>query len=126
MIIEKKKYQGYLWYSNEQKPQIIVGQSEWGIQIDESTNPFIIEGQLWDEESRTSVSIKYIDGQYYKKEIVLDGEYDLVEYIPRKMPQVSKLLFARCWKNMKDELCEGFNAKKLDCVLFKGLKMKEE
>ncbi len=126
MIIEKKKYQGYLWYSNAQCPEIHDGQSEWGIEIDEAMNPFIIEGLLWDEDSRTSVSIKYIDGRYYKKETVLGGEYDLVEYIPRRMPKVSKLLFARCWKTVNDELCEGFNTKKLDCVIFKGLKMKEE
>lgn len=126
MIIEKKKYQGYLWYSNEQKPQIIDGQSVWGIQIDEATNPFIIEGLLWDEESQTSVSIKFIDGHYYKKETVLGGEYDLIGFIPRRMSKVEKLLFARCWKTIKDELCEGFKTKKLDSVIFKGFKMKEE
>ena len=126
MKIEKKSYQGYLWYSNEQRPIILDGQSEWGVEKDETANPFIIEGQLWDDESRTSISIKYVDGHYFKKEIVLSGEYDLVEYIPRRMPKVEKLLFARCWKTVNDELCEGFNAPKLDCVIFKGLKMKEE
>ena len=126
MIIEKKKYQGYLWYSNEQRPIILDGQSEWGVEIDEIANPFIIEGQLWDEESQASVSIKYIDGHYYKKETVLGEGYDLVEFIPRRMPIVEKLLFARCWKTVKDELCEGFYVKKLDGVIFKGLKMKEE
>ncbi len=126
MIIEKKKYQGYLWYSDQQRPIIHDGQSEWGVEIDEATNPFIIEGQLWDEKSQTSVSIKYIDGHYYKKETVLEGEYDLAEFIPRRMPKVEKLLFARCWRTVKDELCEGFNTKKLNCVIFKGLKMKEE
>jgi len=126
MIIEKRKYEGYLWYSNEQQPQVLYGQSEWGIDINNATNPFIIEGQLWDEESRTSVSIKYIDGNYYKSETVLQGDYDLVEYIPRRMPKVEKLLFARCWKTVDDELCEGFNTTKLENVLFIGLKMKEE
>lgn len=126
MIIERKNYQGYLWYSNEQGPIILDGRSEWGVEIDETANPFIIEGQLWDEESRTSVSIKYIDGKYFKKETVLGGEYDLVEFIPRRMSNVEKLLFARCWKTVKDELCEGFYAKKLDSVIFKGLKMKED
>lgn len=126
MIIEKKYYQGYLWYSDKQCPLVLDGQSEWGIEIGEATNPFIIEGQLWDEESRTSISIKYIDGHYLKNEIVLNGEYDFVEYIPRRMSNVKKLLFARSWKTVEDELCEGFNTKKLENVVFKGLKMKEE
>lgn len=126
MKIEKKFYQGYLWYSDKQCPQVLDGQSEWGIEIGETTNPFIIEGQLWDEESRTSVSIKYIDGHFLKNETILNGEYDLVEYIPRSMPKVNKLLFARCWKTVDDDLCEGFDTKKLESVLFKGLKMKEE
>lgn len=124
MTIEKKYYQGYLWYSNAQMPEILNGQSAWGIEISETKNPFIVEGQLWDEKTCTSISIKYIDGQYLKKEVILQGEFDCVEYIPRKMPSVNKLLFARCWRNVKDELCEDFNVKKLDCVVFKGLIMK--
>ena len=124
MIIEKKNYQGYLWYSDEKCPQVLDGKSGWGIEIDETTNPFIVEGQLWDEQSQTSVSIKYVDGQYMKKETTLPGDYDLVEYVPRRMPAVAKLVFARCWRKTKDELCENFEAKKLDNVVFKGLKMK--
>ena len=124
MIIEKKNYQGYLWYSDEKCPQVLDGKSEWGIEISETTNPFIVEGQLWDEHSQTSVNIKYVDGQYMKKETVLRGEYDIVEFVPRRMSTVAKLVFARCWEKTKDELCEGFETRKLDCILFKGLKMK--
>lgn len=126
MKIEKRKYQGYIWYSNANKPELLLGNEEWERELDELANPFIIEGQLWDDASRTSISIKYVDGQYIVKSYQLEEAYDLVEFIPHKMPSVSRLLFARCWKPIIDKNCSNFETLVLDRIIFKGFKMKED
>lgn len=69
---------GYLWWSNQESPEFFEGEDKT-ITLDEKSNPFIIEGQLFgtivneQEGSRRNVScsIKYVDGKYlvYKNDI---------------------------------------------------------
>ncbi len=126
MKIEKRKYQGYIWYSNANEPELLLGNEEWECELDEQANPFIVEGQLWDEDSRTSKSIKYVDDQYIVKSYQLENAYDLVEFMPHKMPGVSRLLFARCWKPTIDKNCCDLETQVLDRIIFKGFKMQED
>ena len=61
--IKINKCEGYLWWSDQQKPKVY--QDELiDICLDEAKNPFVVEGQLYDEENKESYSIKYVDGQY--------------------------------------------------------------
>ena len=69
---------GYLWWSNQESPEIFEGEDK-AITLDEKSNPFIIEGQLFgtivnEQEGprrNVSCSIKYVDGKYlvYKNDI---------------------------------------------------------
>lgn len=63
MKIEKSKYQGYLWYSDQKEPKVFNNEL-FELEIADNENPFIVEGQLYDEENRASISIKYVDGNY--------------------------------------------------------------
>lgn len=65
MKIENSIYTGYLWYSNDTKPQIFINEPYPGGDIPEDGNPFIVEGFLFDGQK--SMSIKYADGKYHYK-----------------------------------------------------------
>ena len=66
--IEKSTYQGYLWYSDKDQPKVL-NNVDSEITLDETKNPFVIEGQLFD--GKRSISIKYVDGKYIVKKYVL-------------------------------------------------------
>lgn len=106
MKIEKSKYQGYLWYSNEKEPKVLTDEV-FELEIPESTNPFIIEGQLYD--GKKSISIKYVDGKYIVNTYELDKLdrviQDQVFYSHRMGGK--QLKFKQIWKEQPDELCEG-------------------
>lgn len=51
MKIEKSKYQGYLWYSDQKEPKVFNNEL-FELEIADNENPFIVEGQLYDEENR--------------------------------------------------------------------------
>ncbi len=63
--IESAKYQGYLWYSDQRQPEVYLGNASVAEStLDESKNPFIVEGNLYDAERQLSISIKFADGKY--------------------------------------------------------------
>lgn len=125
MKIEKSKYTGYLWYSNKTKPQVL-NNEEFELEIANSENPFIIEGQLCDEKK--SISIKYVDGEYIVKTYTLSDYTDteLDAYVPNRMDGVEKLLFKRAWKAESDDLCCGMDVLQPKELVFVGFKMKED
>lgn len=128
MKIEKSKYQGYLWYSNDKKPHII-NNEEFEIEKSETENPFIIEGQLYDKAKRVSYSIKFVDGEYIIKEYRLDDlkDADYTEqtfYANRRDDK--RLLFYQYWKEEPDGLCEGMKVLQPAELVFVGFKNKEE
>ena len=124
MKIDKSKYTGYLWYSNETIPQV-KNDEDFELEINDSENPFIIEGQLCDDKK--SISIKFVDGKYIVKTSTL-SDYegaDIEEYVPNRMDNVEKLLFKRAWKEEKDDLCCGMEVLQPAELVFVGLKIKE-
>ena len=54
-------YEGYLWYSDNKSPLIINGDFKSNLL---SELPFVIEGNLWAEKEKLSISIKHINGAY--------------------------------------------------------------
>ena len=58
-------YEGYLWLSNENKPKLSYPAAKIDAQLFKNLNPFVAEGYLYNKETRKSISIKYIDGQYH-------------------------------------------------------------
>ena len=110
MKIEKSKYQGYLWYSDQKEPKVINNQ-EFELEIVDNTNPFIVEGLLYDGEN--SISIKYVDGEYkvkiynVKKLNSENSHKKEKEFLPNRMKDVEKLRFLEYWKPQEDSLCEN-------------------
>lgn len=128
MKIDKAKYQGYLWYSDKTSPTIIDGDFE--LEIDDPANPFIVEGQLWDEKGQTSISIKYVDGSYICRKYDLNSadsrekpgsvEWTEVTYLPNRMSGVNLLKFRQYWRAEEDPLCCGMPVLKPAELVFTG------
>jgi len=123
--IKKAKYQGWLWYSDQPKPEVI--DDEFELTLDETKNPFIIEGQLWD--GSRSVSIRFVDGKYLFNEFTVEGNdngnerYDAaMEYIPHCLDGVNAVFMRQRWVKEKDELCEGMDVWKPAGNIFVGFK----
>ena len=98
-----KDFQGYIWMSDQPKPQIFDKDSVQELVLDGTKNPFVMEGQLCD--GKKSYSIKYVDGEY--KVVLFDVTDDDKEnaklYYPNRMKK--KLLFHQRWVEKRDEFC---------------------
>lgn len=69
----KGNFEGYLWKSDKQVPDVYNGKNLLPVYtFDDNTNPFIIEGQLYDSKTGLSVSIKYVDGEYIIKKYYIE------------------------------------------------------
>jgi len=106
--IKKAKYQGWLWHSDRTKPEVIDHVME-ELSLDPNANPYIIEGQLWDEDEHRSVSVKFVDGEYLLNEfIVNDEECDQAqEFVPHRLPGVASVLMRQRWVQENDPNCCG-------------------
>ena len=121
-IPKDKKYVGYLWMSDCKYPLEFRDPTDLRdkLSINETCNPFIIEGQLYCKEAdgyEKSYSIKYVDGRYLvveydlneiRKNFVLNDMKHIETFIPNRI-KASKLKFAQYWKAVTDELCEGMD-----------------
>ena len=109
MIIDKDKYQGYIWKSDEQSPTVYDGSRNIEkMEINDDANPFIIEGLLFSEKSRKSISIKYVDGKHIVdiRENIHHSADDIL-YIPNsrlKLEEGKMLAFKREWTEITDDL----------------------
>lgn len=121
MEIKKSKYEGYIWYSDKQSPELISKEEDFELQIDNNKNPFIVEGYLVDDER--SISIKYVDGEYHVNETSLDkiDKSDERVYIGNKMDG-RRLRFAQQWDETNDPLCEGLKIQTPGQLIFLGFK----
>jgi len=96
-IDPEQKYEGYLWWSNATRPEVYQNQqlSEWP---EEKSNPFIIDGQLYDKSNNKSYSIRFVDGNYLIQCFDLNKLKELEcinkEYLPPRVPEdITKLCF---------------------------------
>ena len=109
-------FEGYLWYSNMNTPEIFYDKLITDLPTD-SSNPFIIEGNLWNSKNKISYLIKYIDGQHHVYEYKFNSHDDIgncksvqKKYLPNRFePRVKKLKFLEFWRPVKDEFCNGFD-----------------
>lgn len=122
--IKQGTYEGYLWYSDQKAPEVYDSQNPLKeLQLDDISNPFVVEGQLFDADSKTSYSIKYVDGRY------LIGKYDTADsvvcktecYLGKRMGG-KVLQFREYWEEVPDDCCCGMGVLKLDKVVFVGFK----
>ena len=128
-IDRNANYEGYLWWSDQQKAEVFLGEKPIELPK-ELTNPFIIEGNLWDRANETSYLIRFIDGQYlvYKFELngIPDERITPHEYLPNRMPGIDKLIFKEVWEEKPDELCNNFEVLKPAFIAFIGFEKRRK
>lgn len=134
MKIEKRKYSGYVWMSDSNKP-IVLHNEEYSLEIADDANPFVIEAQLYSSKDNVSVSVKYVDGKYIVKEyenVSPESKSDTItfkEYVANPRIGNDALLFLQYWEEKEDD-----NVNPLRCdmkelrpgkLVFVGFKKKE-
>ena len=140
-IPKDKAYTGYLWMSDSDKPSVlndskleslILNSSTYETitynEINDSSNPFIIEGQLFCEKEKQSYSIKYVDGKHivvvYDLNHIPDNwakfeDQDIKKFIPNRMT-ASKMVFHQYWEPKKDEFCQDMEVLQPAAFVFVG------
>lgn len=127
--IPEAKYQGYIWYSDSDRPKVLTGDEEYGGMLDPKDNPFIIEGNLWDEANSTSISIRYVDGRYYIHRTTLTGETDhstIKKYVAHRIDEYKYLRFVQLWEPRPDPMCEGMEVLEPSKLVFIGFTNSEK
>lgn len=128
--IKINKCEGYLWWSDQQEPKTYQDESV-DICLDETQNPFVVEGQLYDKEEKVSYSIKYVDGLYlinkYKLEDsdFVNPDNETKSYFSNRMGG-RRLKFLRYWEEKEDENCMDMAVLTFTKNVFIGFKEKEE
>jgi CRISPR type III-associated protein (TIGR04423 family) len=127
--IKKAKYLGYVWYSDANEPVVILNE-EYENDLDENKNPFIIEGFLVNEADHTSISIKYVDGQYIARATDLEGIVNATdkEYIASSRFdkwKIKALTFKQCWSEVKESGCLDMPVLEPTNLVFTGFKMED-
>lgn len=131
MRIEKARYEGYLWYSDSQQPTVLTGDRDFELEMEDTGNPFIVEGQLYSAETSVSLSIRYIDGAYHVARFEVNEQElqqhtdDLVEYRSQRM-QGRTLRFWQTWKREKDPVCLGMETQIPSALVFIGFANSEK
>lgn len=124
--IKINKCQGYLWWSDQQNPKVYQNE-EIDIYFDESKNPFVVEGQLFDTVAMKSYSIKYVDGKYHILSFdVSDNDFinpdnEIKEFLSNRMGD-RLLKFLRYWEPKEDNNCLGMPVLTLTKNVFVGFK----
>lgn len=126
-INKQAKYEGYIWQSDQTHPQVLRGKEFDLNQLMDGTNPFVIEGQLWDAENGISISIRNVDGKHIvncyqvaPRDLLGTSTVNVEQYIPHRMEGVGRLRFLRYWKAEKDEMCEDFETLRPEKLVFVG------
>lgn len=139
--IPSLKYDGYLWYSDEDRPRIIEEgkyiereskalETFWGATFcnsDLDEHPFVVEGALYSKEKNISITIRNIDGEYLAHQFDLK-ELDTEHYRNIEhswflaKDQVRKANMLEVWELAKDEhkLCAGIPSYRPVFWVFKG------
>lgn len=121
MKIDRSTYDGYIWYSDSAKPEVMENRG-FELEIDDCANPFVVEGQLFDRSRNLSYSIRYVDGRHIciKYDLnTLEGENTVDVFCSNKMDD-RKLRFVTYWKAESDPLCEGMEVLQPNEVVFVG------
>lgn len=137
--IKHGTYQGYLWMSDSDKPVVYSGGNllkSDGLELIDDKNPFVIEGQLYDADTKISVSIKYVDGHYIVKDYSVADDNrqtqpDEKKTVKHKYFQGNKmdgqtLHFHEVWRPEADILCEGMHVLRPAELIFVGFENRKE
>ena len=121
--VQKKKYQGYVWYSDQKEPKTLTGTSDFEFTVHEPF-PFVVEALLFCNEDNTSVMVRH-SGKYYITEYEFSNLPDgaiLVpkSYLPHGLESKTKVCFQQLWLPEIDLNCENMEVLILKAVIFSG------
>ena len=101
------RYEGYLWYSDNKSPLVIKGDFKSNLL---SELPFVVEGNLWAEKEKLSISIKHINGAYLISSFSLNN-IDNLESKSKKflssIPDFTQYKIYQHWESVENENCEN-------------------
>lgn len=109
MEIPDYEFEGYYWYSDQQKPEIVTASK-----IDKSKftlMPFVIEANFYARKEKVSIQIKNIDGAYQIGRIELDQD-DIdksIRYIGHDLDG-RNFKMVEAWEAIEDGLLEGIKS----------------
>jgi len=127
--IKSRKYEGYVWLSNADKP-IVLPKEEFDFStIKENDNPFIVEALLYCKEENVSVTIRHT-GKYHINEFDLNNlqegaVLEKVQYLPHRLDNIEKVNFKQLWLPEKDENCLNMEVLKMKALIFTGFELKK-
>jgi CRISPR type III-associated protein (TIGR04423 family) len=127
--IPKRKYDGYVWLSNEKSPTVLNRQEYDFTQVKE--NPFVIEALLWSTEEKVSIMVRHT-GNYHIQEFRLKElpiEYELVDkvYLPHRLgDKVKHVCFKQLWIPEEDPFCAGMEVMTMKALIFTGFNCSTE
>lgn len=104
--IKALNYEGYIWMSDKDEPTVY-NNAPVELPLNYS-NPFVVEGQLYNRTQGISYSIKFVDGQYIVQEYYVtesdreNPDNQIKTYISNRMGD-KKLQFLRYWEDVCDE-----------------------
>ncbi len=133
--IETRKYEGYIWLSDQEHPRVYhneeidfskpieIFNTKYDFSI-ENQNPFIVEALLYAKDEQISVSVKHT-GKYHVNEIDLknlpeSSILDDIQYLPHRLVGVSKVNFKQLWIPEPYENCKGFDVLKMKALIYTG------
>lgn len=122
--IPERKYQGYIWCSGKDKPEVLEEYKSFKFP-EIQTNPFIVEALLYCKEKNVSVMVRHT-GNYQIREYDLNSlpeGYELEEkkYIPHRLDSGGKkVCLKQLWLPEKDPNCEGMEVLTLKAHIFTG------
>lgn len=104
--IRSLAYEGYLWMSDQENPTVYENDSV--TLPEDGANPFVVEGQLFNEKEGLSYSIKFVDGHYIvlehkvTEEDMKNPDNQVKIYLSNRMGD-KRLQFLRFWEEIPDE-----------------------
>jgi len=125
--IPSRNYEGYLWYSDEERPMYIGEKDKIFDKEYLTTYPFVVEGALYSIEENKSLTIRCLEGKYYIHEIdfnILEQNKKSYRKIPHEWLVAKdvnrKVLMWEVWTLDKDPLCANMPSFRAAFWAFKG------
>lgn len=111
---------GYIWYSDQNKPEII---NTLDYDFQEGENPFVVECMF--SNDKESYIIRYIDGKYIISHATdltpHEGDQE-IEYIAHRLNNIESLQFIQRWNSKINHNCMDMEQLEPAQLIFKGFK----
>lgn len=114
-------YEGYLWYSDAQKPKVFPRDGAFTDDLESETIPFVVEGWLYDQANDTSYAIRYLDGKYIRvKYDLFAAEQDAITYQAHDLQPETHFRVKEYWSPEPDPNCASMKVFRHAWTAFAG------